>query len=50
MISNAVLKVSIPVGTVGLTVRFADGTRTPRFDQSLGKVLLGNQTVGATSR
>lgn len=41
--------VSIPVGSTGLTVQFADSTRTLRFDTQLGQVVLGTQQVTSTA-
>lgn len=38
--------VAIPVGTVGATLRFADGDRTIVIDLAAGAIKIGSQTIG----
>lgn len=41
--------VSIPVGTAGMAVRFADAELALRFDTQAGSVLLGGQAIGTAA-
>ena len=43
------LSIAIPVGVAGLGIAFADDERTLRYDPESGKVLLGDQAIGANS-
>jgi Ca2+-binding RTX toxin-like protein len=47
-LSSATETVSVPVGTVGATISFADGSRTLVVDSVAGAVKLGGQVIGAT--
>ncbi|MEJ6010151.1 tandem-95 repeat protein [Novosphingobium aquae] len=42
-------RVSIPIGTAGMAIVFADGPRTLLYDVSLGSPRLGNESFGSTS-
>lgn len=40
------LRISIPVSTAGVMLRFADDTRSLRFDSEAGQVVIGDQVIG----
>ena len=44
-IAGGGISISIPVGLAGLTVDFADGDRSLRYDTTAGQVMLGDQPV-----
>ena len=46
-IAGGGISISIPVGLAGLTVDFADGDRSLRYDTTAGQVMLGDQPVTA---
>ena len=48
LLEGADSEVVIPVGTEGMTLAFADGTRTLVYDAELEAILIGTQTIGFT--
>lgn len=45
-LAAAGIELTIPVGTAGLELQFADGSETLRYDPALGQVVIGAQAIG----
>lgn len=48
VLSSAAGDISIPIGTAGMTLNFAGDARILRYDETSGKVMLGDQEVGGS--